>query len=91
MVKTEERLPESTKMETVEIADNGRLKRIPTYINIEATYWEKECLKARRELANANRGIVRLRRGRDNYRDRNTDMLCKQGRKGADADNERVF
>ncbi len=74
MVETKEK----QKVEEIEIIDNGRLKKMPTYINIEATYWEKECLKARREVANANRGIARLRRGRDNYRNRNTHALCKQ-------------
>lgn len=76
MVGVKLKLPK--EVETIEIVDNGRLKRIPTYINIEATYWEKECLKARRETANANRGIARLVRGRNNLRDRNTEALCKQ-------------
>lgn len=76
MIGTKEKLPK--EVETIEVVDNGRLKRIPTYINIEATYWEKECLKARRELANANRGIARLVRGRNNLRNRNTEALCRQ-------------
>ena len=78
MVKVKEKLPESAGAETVEIVDNGRLKRIPTYINIEATYWEKECLRARCELANANRGISRLVKRKDGYKARIDDKIASQ-------------
>ncbi len=66
------------EVKTVEIVDNGRLKRIPTYINIEATYWEKECLRARCELANANRGISRLVKRKDNCKARIDDKIANQ-------------
>ena len=78
MVGTKEKLPESSEIETVEIVDNGRLKRMPTYINIEATYWEKECRKARQELANANRGISRLVKRKDNYKAKIDDKIANQ-------------
>ena len=78
MVGTKEKLPESSEIETVEIVDNGRLKRMPTYINIEATYWEKECRKARQELANANRGISRLVKRKDSYKARIDDKIANQ-------------
>ena len=78
MVKVKEKLPGNADLEMVEMVNNGRLKRMPTYINIEATYWEKECRKARQELANANRGISRLVKRKDNYKARIDDKIANQ-------------
>ncbi len=74
MVGTKEKLSEGIK---VEIADNGRMPK-PTFQNVEADFWKMKYLELRIELANANRGISRPVRRKDNYKTGNIAALLQQ-------------
>lgn len=65
--------------ERIEVKDNGNGRvPTPTYQNVEADFWKMKYLELKIELANANRGISRLVRRKDNYKTGNIAALLQQ-------------